>query len=56
MQALAPYVNLERLSLNNIGLSSLEGFPALPKLTILSLADNKISTGLSNLASMVDLR
>ncbi|XP_013190321.1 acidic leucine-rich nuclear phosphoprotein 32 family member A isoform X1 [Amyelois transitella] len=41
------YVNLEILSLNNVGLTSLKGFPALPKLRKLELSDNRISSGLN---------
>lgn len=40
------YVNLEQLSLNNVGLTSLKGFPALPNLKRLELSDNRISNGL----------
>lgn len=41
------YTNLGSLSLNNAGLTSLKGFPTLPKLTKLELSDNRISTGLN---------
>ncbi|XP_053603526.1 acidic leucine-rich nuclear phosphoprotein 32 family member A isoform X2 [Plodia interpunctella] len=41
------YVNLEILSLNNVGLTSLKGFPPLPKLRKLELSDNRISNGLN---------
>ncbi|XP_072939435.1 acidic leucine-rich nuclear phosphoprotein 32 family member A isoform X1 [Epargyreus clarus] len=41
------YVNLEILSLNNVGLTSLKGFPTLPKLRKLELSDNRISNGLN---------
>ncbi|XP_050667677.1 acidic leucine-rich nuclear phosphoprotein 32 family member A [Leptidea sinapis] len=41
------YVNLEILSLNNVGLTTLKGFPALPKLRKLELSDNRISSGLN---------
>lgn len=35
------YVNLEILSLNNVGLTTLKGFPTLPKLRKLELSDNR---------------
>lgn len=41
------YTNLEILSLNNVGLTTLKGFPALPKLRKLELSDNRISNGLN---------
>ncbi|KAH9640405.1 hypothetical protein HF086_018071 [Spodoptera exigua] len=41
------YINLENLSLNNVGLTSLKGFPKLPKLRKLELSDNRISNGLN---------
>ncbi|CAK1598713.1 unnamed protein product [Parnassius mnemosyne] len=41
------YTNLEILSLNNAGLTSLKGFPTLPKLWKLELSDNRISNGLN---------
>ncbi|CAK1546095.1 unnamed protein product [Leptosia nina] len=41
------YINLEILSLNNAGLTSLKGFPTLPKLRKLELSDNRISNGLN---------
>lgn len=41
------YTNLEILSLNNVGLTSLKGFPTLPKLRKLELSDNRISCGLN---------
>jgi len=37
---------LKSLFLCNVGLTTLEGFPALPKLTELYLSDNKIVDGL----------
>lgn len=40
------YTNLEILSLNNVGLTTLKGFPTLPKLRKLELSDNRISNGL----------
>lgn len=44
------YVNLETLSLINVGLTSLKGFPKLPKLKKLELSDNRISGGLEFLS------
>ncbi|XP_041970688.1 acidic leucine-rich nuclear phosphoprotein 32 family member A isoform X3 [Aricia agestis] len=44
------YVNLQILSLNNVGLTSLKGFPNLPKLWKLELSDNRISNGLNFLS------
>lgn len=41
------YTSLEILSLNNVGLTSLKGFPVLPKLRKLELSDNRISNGLN---------
>lgn len=41
------YVNLETLSLINVGLTSLKGFPKLPSLKKLELSDNRISGGLN---------
>lgn len=55
---LSDFTNLETLSLNNVGLSSLENFPSLPKLKRLELSDNKISGGLDALqdAGLFSLR
>lgn len=44
------YTNLEILSLNNAGLTTLKGFPTLPKLRKLELSDNRISSGLNFLS------
>jgi len=41
------FVNLESLSLINVGLTTLKGFPKLPNLKKLELSDNRISTGLN---------
>lgn len=41
------YVNLESLSLINVGLTSLKGFPKLQSLKKLELSDNRISAGLA---------
>jgi len=43
------YESLEVLSLINVGLTTLKGFPKLPKLTKLELSDNRISNGLGAL-------
>ncbi|XP_065226685.1 acidic leucine-rich nuclear phosphoprotein 32 family member A-like [Planococcus citri] len=45
------FVNLETLSLSNVGLTSLKGFPKLPNLKKLELSKNRISNGLSVLQS-----
>lgn len=39
------FTNLESLSLINVGLTSLKGFPKLPNLKKLELSDNRISNG-----------
>lgn len=44
------FKDLETLSLINIGLSSLKGFPNLPNLKRLELSDNRLSGGLEHLA------
>lgn len=41
------YCNLETLSLINVGLITLKGFPKLPNLKKLELSDNRISGGLN---------
>lgn len=41
------FVNLFSLSLINVGLTSLKGFPTLPNLRKLELSDNRISGGLN---------
>ncbi|KFM61959.1 Acidic leucine-rich nuclear phosphoprotein 32 family member A, partial [Stegodyphus mimosarum] len=41
------FVNLETLSLINVGIISLKGFPKLPNLKKLELSDNRISGGLN---------
>lgn len=45
----ADYTNLTSLSLVNAGLTSLKGFPGLPNLRKLDLADNRLSGGLEAL-------
>ena len=49
------FVNLEMLSMINIGLTSLKGFPKLPNLRRLELSDNRISTGLNYLQGSSNL-
>lgn len=46
------FANLTKLSLINVGLTSLKGFPKLPKLKKLELSDNRISNGLGSLAEV----
>jgi len=41
------FCRLRTLSLNNVGLTSLKGFPKLPNLEKLELSDNRISGGLN---------
>lgn len=43
------FINLEILSLINVGLTSLKGFPCLPNLKKLELSDNRLTSGLDNL-------
>ncbi|CAG5090391.1 Similar to Anp32a: Acidic leucine-rich nuclear phosphoprotein 32 family member A (Drosophila melanogaster) [Cotesia congregata] len=45
------FVALKSLSLINVGLTSLKGFPVLPNLRKLELSDNRISGGLNFLLS-----
>ncbi|XP_045138349.1 acidic leucine-rich nuclear phosphoprotein 32 family member A-like [Portunus trituberculatus] len=49
------FENLEVLSLINVGLTTLKGFPALPNLRKLELSDNRISGGLSALTCLPKL-
>lgn len=49
------YTDLESLSIINVGLTTLKGFPKLPNLRKLELSDNRISTGLNNLAGCSNL-
>ncbi|XP_015919759.1 acidic leucine-rich nuclear phosphoprotein 32 family member A [Parasteatoda tepidariorum] len=44
------FCNLEILSLINVGLTSLKGYPKLPNLKKLELSDNRISGGLNYLS------
>lgn len=44
------FSNLIKLSLINVGLTTLKGFPKLPKLKKLELSDNRISSGLGYLS------
>ncbi|RZC40416.1 acidic leucine-rich nuclear phosphoprotein 32 family member, partial [Asbolus verrucosus] len=41
------FCNLESLSLINVGLTSLKGFPKLPNLKKLELSDNRINNGIN---------
>jgi len=50
------YVNLESLSLINVGLANLKGFPNLPKLKRLELSDNRISGGINYLKGCPNLK
>lgn len=49
------FTALETLSLINVGLTTLKGFPTLPNLKKLELSDNRISNGLSHLATSTKL-
>jgi len=49
------YTSLETLSLINVGLTTLKGFPKLPKLKTLELSDNRISNGLNYLETSPNL-
>ncbi|XP_031635420.1 acidic leucine-rich nuclear phosphoprotein 32 family member A isoform X1 [Contarinia nasturtii] len=49
------FTALESLSLINVGLTSLKGFPKLPNLKKLELSDNRISNGLNNLSASTKL-
>jgi len=44
------FKNLESLSLINVGLTTLKGFPALPNLKRLELSDNRLAGGLDHLS------
>ena len=46
---LEKFTNLKTLTLNGCGLTTLEGFPTLPKLTCLELSDNQLSGTLEEL-------
>ena len=48
---LQQFSQLRLLSIANVGLSSLSGFPTLPRLEQLILSDNRISSGLDSLVS-----
>ncbi|KAL5241341.1 hypothetical protein ACI65C_008751 [Semiaphis heraclei] len=50
------YVSLRNLSIINVGLTSLKGFPALPSLVFLDLSENRISNSLQNLSGCTNLR
>lgn len=48
-QGLDGLTSLTSLSLGNVGLTTLDGFPAAPQLKTLNLSDNKVTSGLSAL-------
>ncbi|XP_016930345.1 acidic leucine-rich nuclear phosphoprotein 32 family member A isoform X2 [Drosophila suzukii] len=50
------YTALESLSLINVGLTTLKGFPKLPNLKKLELSDNRISSGLNFLTTSPKLQ
>ena len=50
------YTALESLSLINVGLTTLRGFPKLPNLKKLELSDNRISNGLNYLTTSPKLQ
>ncbi|XP_064544003.1 acidic leucine-rich nuclear phosphoprotein 32 family member A isoform X1 [Drosophila montana] len=50
------YTALETLSLINVGLTTLKGFPKLPNLKKLELSDNRISNGLNYLTTSPQLQ
>ncbi|XP_017866792.1 PREDICTED: acidic leucine-rich nuclear phosphoprotein 32 family member A isoform X2 [Drosophila arizonae] len=50
------YTALETLSLINVGLTTLKGFPKLPNLKKLELSDNRISSGLHYLTTSPKLQ
>lgn len=50
------FVNLEVLSLINVGLTTLKGFPKLPKLKKLELSDNRLAGGLNLLHGSPNLQ
>ena len=54
----APFTKLKRLSISNVGLSSLSDFPSFPHLERLILSDNRIAGGLEHLvyAGLTSLR
>lgn len=54
-QGIDKCTNLEELSLVELGLQTLEGFPMLPNLVLLILSDNFISGGLDALAELPSL-
>lgn len=50
------FSNLEVLSLINVGLTTLKGFPALPKLKKLELSDNRLTGGLNLLSGCPNIQ
>ena len=49
------FANLESLSLINVGLTNLKGFPRLANLRKLELSDNRISNGFDNLLGCANI-
>jgi len=50
------YTGLRSLSLINVGLTSLKGFPNLPLLLYLDVSENRISNSLQNLSGCIKLK
>ncbi|XP_027850812.2 acidic leucine-rich nuclear phosphoprotein 32 family member A-like [Aphis gossypii] len=50
------YVRLRNLSIINVGLTSLKGFPSLPSLVFLDISENRISNGLQTLSGCIKLK
>jgi acidic leucine-rich nuclear phosphoprotein 32 family protein A/C/D len=50
------FINLETLSLINVGLTTLKGFPKLPKLKKLEISDNRLTGGLNLLHGSPNLQ
>jgi len=50
------YTGLRSLSLINVGLTSLKGFPKLPLLLYLDVSENRISNSLQNLSGCIKLK
>merc|ERR1712127_671096 len=50
------FAKLEKLSMNNVGLTTLKGFPKLAKLAKLELSDNRFADGLENLVGCGNIR
>ncbi|VVC27663.1 Leucine-rich repeat,Leucine-rich repeat domain, L domain-like [Cinara cedri] len=50
------YTGLRSLSLINVGLTSLKGFPKLPLLSYLDVSENRISNSLQNLSGCIQIK